>query len=74
MVARARDLFQQREDGKGPESAPAAGTSATTAQLDLFSDPAAALRRDLAEIEIDSMTPLEALAQLADLRDRARRG
>lgn len=74
VVRRARDLLQQLEEGKGPEAASAAAGADANPQMDLFDDPAAAIRRELAGIEVDSMTPLDALARLAELRDWARRG
>ncbi|MDG2303816.1 MAG: DNA mismatch repair protein MutS [Candidatus Binatia bacterium] len=74
VVGRARDLLAQLEDGKGPEPQGAFGEAEKpTAQLDLFNDPMAALKRELASLEVDSMTPLEALTRLGELRDRARR-
>jgi len=72
VVARARELLQQLEEGKGPEAAPSPTPS--SGQLDLFNDPAAALRKEIAGLDVDSMTPLEALTRLCELRERARRG
>ena len=72
VVQRAKALLQDLEDGKGPEAS--ASVEASSPQLDLFEDPAAALRKELAGLDVDSMTPLDALTRLADLRERARRG
>lgn len=72
VVARAKELLQQLEEGKGPEAAPSA--AAPEAQLDLFNDPSTAIRKELAGLDVDSMTPLEALTRLAELRDWARKG
>lgn len=69
VVARAKTLLQDLEDGKGPEVA-----GSEEPQMDLFTEPASALRDDLAALDVDSMTPLEALTRLAELRERARRG
>ncbi len=71
VVARARELLQRLEEGKGPEAVP--DRSGATAQLDLFNDPAASLQRELASLDVDAMTPLEALTRLNELRERARR-
>jgi len=73
VVTRAKGLLQQLEEGEGPSARADARTSAPTAQLDLFHDSASALRRELAGIDVDSMTPLDALARLNELRERARR-
>ena len=74
VVERARGLLHQLEAGKGPaeiagceEPRPVAG------QLDLFGDASAALRRELAALDVDAMTPLEALTRLHALVERARR-
>jgi len=69
VVARARSLLAGLEQG----SPPAAPRGAAPAQLPLFAPPADALRRELAALDPDRMTPLEALAVLARLVDTARR-
>jgi hypothetical protein len=43
-------------------------------QLSLFAPPDEQLRRELAVLEPERMTPLEALATLARLAEQARRG
>lgn len=72
VVTRAKELLQQLEDGKGPEAPPSANVSQS--QLDLFRDPSVAIRKELAAIDVEAMTPLEALTRLAELRDWARKG
>ena len=71
MVARARALLAELESGAGPAARPPAGSSP---QLSLFAAPDERLRRELAGLEPDRLTPLEALALLARLVDAARQG
>jgi DNA mismatch repair protein MutS len=68
VVQRARDVLHQLET---QDSAP---NGAVAPQLSLFAatPPDDGLRRELAGIEVDAMTPLEALTRLYELRDRAR--
>jgi DNA mismatch repair protein MutS len=70
VVARARALLARLEAGEGPAGAPAATGAGT--QLGLFATPDDRLRRDLAAVDPDRMTPLEALGVLAGLVARAR--
>jgi DNA mismatch repair protein MutS len=70
VVARARALLAGLEQGEAPA---AARTGGAPAQLPLFAPPADALRRELAALEPDRMTPLEALAVLARLAETARK-
>jgi DNA mismatch repair protein MutS len=70
VVARARALLARLEAGEAPERAP---TGRPEAQLTLFPDPAERLRRELAALEPERLTPLEALSVLARLVDTARR-
>jgi DNA mismatch repair protein MutS len=77
VVKRARDLLGILEKGGSPAGPQrdASGTSdRATDQLELFGGAAAAadLRRELAEIDVDTLTPLEALQRLHDLARRAR--
>jgi DNA mismatch repair protein MutS len=71
VVERARTLLAGLEAGQGPAArgAPAADTR----QLSLFASPEDALRRELAGLDPDRLTPLEALAALARLVEAARR-
>ena len=71
VVARAKDLLQQLEDGEGP-AAPAA-MAPSSPQLDLFATRGDDIVEELADLDVDSMTPLDALTRLHDLRERARR-
>jgi DNA mismatch repair protein MutS len=71
VVLRAREVLRELEEGEH------AGRTPTSApQLSLFAStpPDDGLRRELAGIDVDSMTPLEALTTLYELRDRARGG
>ncbi|HEY8489628.1 MAG TPA: DNA mismatch repair protein MutS [Dehalococcoidia bacterium] len=68
VVARAQELLaelERRGRGRGRRGEPAA-------QLSLFSAPPD-LVRELASLEVDGMTPLEALTRLYELRERAKR-
>ena len=75
VVARARALLAQLEQGDGMGH----GTSRTAAvqhgsgQLALFPPADEQLRRELAGLDPDRMTPVEAIAVLAELVGRARR-
>jgi DNA mismatch repair protein MutS len=70
VVQRARDVLHELETGNGHHAA--AGTSAPQLSLFAATPPDDGLRRDLAGIDVDAMTPLEALTALYELRDRAR--
>ena len=71
VVARARALLAELEAGEGPASRQ---PHAATPQLSLFAAPEARLRRELATIDPERLTPLEALAVLARFVDAARQG
>ncbi len=69
VVARAQEILETLEAG----GAPAEGLPLVArAQLSLFEPPDDGLRRELAELEPDSMTPLDALRRLYELADKAR--
>jgi DNA mismatch repair protein MutS len=75
VVQRARDVLHDLETAANGNGNGARATEATP-QLSLFA-PAArddGLRGEIAAIDIDAMTPLEALTRLYELRDRARTG
>jgi len=70
VVARARTLLAGLEAGKGP----VARTPETpAAQLSLFTAREEQLRRELAGLDPERLTPIEALAVLARLVEAARR-
>jgi DNA mismatch repair protein MutS len=68
VVQRARDVLRELE-------APTA-SAPQAPQLSLFAStpPDDGLRRDLAGLDVDAMTPLEAMTALYELRERARAG
>ena len=69
VVRRAREVLRDLEaEGSSGRRA------ASKPQLSLFAatPPDDGLRRDLASLDVDAMTPLEALTRLFELRDRAR--
>ena len=76
VVKRARQLLASLEAGEpladGPPVHPRRG--APTSQLDLFQPRADGLQRELAEIDVERLTPLDALARLHELVEKARRG
>lgn len=73
VVQRAREILLDLEMGERGTSSGAPGMKP---QLSLFAatPPDDGLRREIAELEVDSMSPLEALTRLYELRDLARKG
>ncbi|MCI0783086.1 MAG: DNA mismatch repair protein MutS [Chloroflexi bacterium] len=69
VVQRAEELLAALENGDGRREAAQPGAP----QLALFAGADAGLREELAALEPDEMTPLEALRKLYDLAKRARR-
>ncbi len=69
VVARAQELLEELETERDPprraESLP---------QLPLFGQADEALRKELASLDPNALTPLEALQRLYELSERARRG
>ena len=70
LVQRARTLLAGLETGTGPIGR---GAEPAGAQLSLFTAAEEQLRRELAALEPERLTPLEALAVLARLVETARR-
>src|SRR5438067_1895600 len=70
VVARARALLAGLETGQGPVGR---GPEPAAAQLSLFSADEERIRRELAGVDPERLTPLEALAVLARLVEMARR-
>ena len=69
VVARAKEVLLAIQDGKvvGPsETAPERGSG----QLDMFRDRVSQLLGELAGLDVDRMTPMEALRTLAGLRSK----
>jgi DNA mismatch repair protein MutS len=69
VVARARALLAGLENGSGPAARPA---EPSPAQLSLFAAQGERLRRELAILEPERLTPLDALTVLARLVEAAR--
>jgi DNA mismatch repair protein MutS len=69
VVARARELLAGLEAGTGPA---ARASERPSAQLGLFTSPEERLRREVAALQPERLTPLEALAVLARLVEAAR--
>jgi len=75
VVQRAREVLRELEAGAAARDGAAAGRDLSP-QLSLFAatPPDDGLRRDLAGMDVEAMTPLEAMTRLFELRDRARAG
>jgi DNA mismatch repair protein MutS len=75
VVARARELLAELEQGAPAAPAPGGATSIPDAgaQLSLAAAREEAVLRELAALEPDALTPLEALQRLYELRAEARR-
>jgi len=72
VVRRAQEVLRELEEGDG--RAGAGATAAAAPQLSLFAStpPDDGLRRELAELDVDALSPLEAMTRLYELRERAR--
>jgi DNA mismatch repair protein MutS len=70
VVERARALLHGLETGASPVGR---APERPSAQLALFAGPEEQLRRDLAALDPERMTPLEALAVLSRLVETARK-
>ncbi len=80
VVARAAELLRELESGdrnaragKRSRRSLSGRRSAATPQLMLMPPPTHPVLQDLAELDIDGMTPLEAISALYALRDQAQR-
>ena len=67
LVLNVRDLEASHTNGRSTPATP---------QLSLFAStpPDDGLRRDLASLDVDAMSPLQAMTALYELRERARAG
>jgi DNA mismatch repair protein MutS len=77
VVRRARDILRGLENGRLPAGDGALAPrrrAASDSQLDLFADRAQRLRRELAAIDVNALTPLDALTRLHELALLAREG
>jgi len=74
VVQRAREVLLELESSDRAHSG--VSRAAESPQLSLFAStpPDDGLRRELAGIDVDAMTPLDAMRVLYELRDRARSG
>jgi DNA mismatch repair protein MutS len=77
VVSRAREILaglERDELSRGGRPSLSGSDAASQRQLGLFAAPAAAddpLRRRLREIDVDHLTPMQALSLLADLKNEA---
>ena len=67
VVVRAQEILEELEAQRG---APEHRTEAMP-QLPLFAGKDDALRRELSELDVNSMTPLEAIRRLYELSQKA---
>ena len=75
VLTRSREVLNQLEQGFSRQSHQgqmAKPRPPEPHQLQLFAEPTNELIERLKQIEIDQITPLDALAQLKELRDQAR--
>jgi len=72
VIHRAEEVLTELEDGRGQKVRPKRGRREPQ-QLPLFAPPSPLLD-DLAQLDIDSMTPLEALNKLYELKRKAKEG
>jgi len=75
VIARSRDVLAELEKNFSRESHTpklAAKKTRRDDQMLLFGDPADEIRQELARIDLDRLTPLDALELLKRLQDRAR--
>jgi len=70
VIARAQEILEQLETAK-PPAASSAGRAERAAQLPLFGREDG-LRKELSALEVDGMTPLEAMTKLYELAEKAR--
>ncbi len=73
VVLRAQELLEELEASSGGASRQPGAHREESPQLPLFSANSALLR-ELAEVDADSLTPLQALTRLYELAERARAG
>jgi len=73
VIHRAEEVLAELEDGRGQKAKARGLRRAEPAQLPLFA-PASPLLDELAELDVDSMTPLEALNKLYELKQKAIEG
>ncbi|MCH6555323.1 MAG: DNA mismatch repair protein MutS [Chloroflexi bacterium] len=71
VVLRAQELLEELEASSGGAPGPARARREELPQLPLFAANSA-LMRELAETDVDSLTPLQALTRLYELAERAR--
>jgi DNA mismatch repair protein MutS len=72
VVDRAREVLAALENGSNHRTASRRPAGVPAEQLSLLAPPRSPLLDDLAALDIDAMTPLEALSKLAELREAAR--
>ena len=74
VVQRAREVLLELETDGRARTGSARASDAPQLSLFAATPPDDGLRRELAGIDLDAMTPLDAMRILYELRDRARSG
>jgi DNA mismatch repair protein MutS len=74
VVARARELLHQLENGGGPELDRVSARAAANLQLPLFEPPPHPAVERLRTVDVNELTPIQALNILAQLAEAARVG
>ncbi|MCH7904397.1 MAG: DNA mismatch repair protein MutS [Armatimonadetes bacterium] len=67
VVARAAEILAELEQR---ESTPSIGPGLTSVQMTLFEAPESEVEKELKQIDVDSLTPIEALQKLDELKKR----
>ena len=67
VVARAAEILAELEQR---ESTPSIGPGLTSVQMTLFEAPESEVEKELKELDVDSLTPIEALQKLDELKKR----
>ncbi len=68
VIQRAQELLREHSQGDRKKTFQAA--LETRPQMDLFSKREAALKKELEEMDINDMTPLDALSKLDELKKK----
>jgi DNA mismatch repair protein MutS len=74
VVTRARGILQELENGMHPEAHGRTPASARDPQLPLFDPPSHPAVERLRDLDVNTLTPLDALNRLAELTELARAG
>jgi DNA mismatch repair protein MutS len=68
VIQRAKELLHEHSQGDSKKTSQA--SLETRTQMDLFSKKEAALKKELEKMDINDMTPLDALSKLDELKKK----